>query len=59
MKKFGLRFLSRTGKKPMICKKINKIKSSQKKYPQSKVERVKECPPSFKRRINGPNQVIH
>ena len=43
MKKFGLRFLSRTGKKPMICKKINKIKSSQKKYPQSKVGSFKSA----------------
>ena len=54
MKKFGLRFLSRTGKKPIICKKINKIKSSQKNIHNQKL-RVKECPPSFKRSVQRGN----
>ena len=41
MKKFGLRFLSRTGKEPMICKKINKIKSSQKNIHNQKLRELK------------------
>ena len=41
MKKFELRFLSRTGKKPMICKKINKIKSSQKNIHNQKLRELK------------------
>ena len=71
MKKFGLRFLSRTGKEPMICEKINKIKSSQKNIHNQKLRELKSTHhhsrevyrgnPSWKERsacADGPIQVI-